>query len=256
MGAKFRPYPRMIARLDIKGQNVIKGIHLEGLRVVGQPDQLAKQYYSGGIDELIYMDTVASLYNRNSVLPIVERTAEHIFVPMTVGGGIRTLDDITSSLRSGADKVAINTAAVRRPEFVEEASRTFGSQCVVVSIEAKRRSDKHWEALVDNGRERTGVDAVKWAKQAQDLGAGEILLTSVDKEGTKAGFDRDLLIAVRSAVTIPVIASGGAGSAKHVEQALADDIDAVACATLFHYGLASVAELKASLAAAGVAIRA
>lgn len=255
MSAKFRPYPRIIARLDIKGQNVIKGIHLEGLRVVGQPDQMAREYYSSGVDEIIYMDTVASLYNRNSILPIIERTAHDVFVPMTVGGGIRTLDDITQSLRSGADKVAINTAAIRRPEFVEEASKTFGSQCIVISIEAKRRSPHHWEALVDNGRERTGVDAVEWARKAQDLGAGEILLTSVDKEGTKAGFDRDLLGAVRGEVTIPVIASGGVGSVAHVEQALLDDVDAVACATLFHYGLASVSELKASLAGAGVAVR-
>ena len=178
---------RIIARLDIKGENVIKGIHLEGLRVVGKPGDLAHKYYSEGVDELLYMDAVASLYERNNILPIVKRAAHDIFVPMTVGGGIRTLEDITAVLRSGADKVAINTAAVNRPEFLSDAAQTFGSQCIVLSVEAIKRSHGMWEVLVDNGREVTGRNVLDWVTEAEQRGIGEILITSVDAEGTEDG---------------------------------------------------------------------
>ena len=175
---RVRHPPRIIARLDIKGPNVVKGIHLEGLRVVGKPAELARRYYDQGVDEIVYMDIVASLYGRNSILSVVEDAARDIFVPLTVGGGIRTVEDVTAALRSGADKVAINTAAIARPAFLTEAAQAVGSQAIVVSIEAKRR-DGWWEAMTDNGREKTGRDALEWAAEAEGLGAGEILLTSV-----------------------------------------------------------------------------
>lgn len=247
---------RLIARLDIKGSNVIKGIHLEGLRVVGQPGPMARRYYDEGIDEIVYMDTVASLYGRNNILPIVEEAAHDIFVPLTVGGGIRTVDDITSALRSGADKVAVNTAAIARPDFIREASNALGSQCIVLSIEAKRRGEGRWEALTDNGRERTGVDVLEWVRKAEDLGAGEILLTSVDKEGTRRGFDHSLFRAVRERVSVPVIGCGGASSVDHVSEAITGDgLDAVACASLFHYEHVSIPAMRSLLEAAGVPVR-
>lgn len=250
------PPLRLISRLDIKGPNVIKGIHLEGLRVVGQPGPMARQYYENGIDEIIYMDTVASLYGRNNILPVVEEAAHDIFVPLTVGGGIRSVEDITAALRSGADKVAINTAAIAQPKFLEEAARAFGSQCVVLSIEAKRRGDQSWEALTDNGRERTGVDVLDWVKRGEELGVGEILVTSIDREGTRRGFDHELFRLVREAVSIPVIGCGGAGKSDHVLEAVREcGLDAIACASLFHYGHASVPEMKAALTAAGIAVR-
>jgi cyclase len=250
------PPLRVVARLDIKGPNVIKGIHLEGLRVVGKPSELARHYYEQGVDEIIYMDTVASLYGRNNILSVVEDAARDIFVPLTVGGGIRTVDDFVVALRSGADKVAVNTAAIARPALISEAASSLGSQCVVVSVEAKRRDDGHWEALTDNGRERTGVDVLDWVARAEKLGAGEILITSVDREGTRKGFDVELVQAVRARVGIPVIAAGGAGSAAHVV-AMANEraADAVACASLFHYNLCPVPDLKAALADAGVEVR-
>lgn len=250
------PPARLIARLDIKGTNVIKGIHLEGLRVVGRPGPMARRYYEEGIDEIVYMDTVASLYGRNNILSVVEEAARDIFVPMTVGGGVRSIDDIVAALRSGADKVAINTAAIERPEFLRAAARALGSQCVVLSIEAKRRGEGRWEALTDNGRERTGVDVLEWVREAEDMGAGEILLTSVDKEGTRRGFDHELFQAVRKRVSIPVIGCGGAGTADHVVRAVKEDgLDAIACASLFHYDHAPVPQLKAALSKAGVAVR-
>jgi len=248
--------PRIIARLDIKGANVIKGIHLEGLRVVGKPGEMARRYYEQGVDEIIYMDTVASLYGRNNILPVVEEAARDIFVPLTVGGGIRSVDDIVAALRSGADKVAINTAGIARPDFIREAAQMLGSQCIVVSIEAKRRSPGKWEALTDNGRERTGVDVLDWASTAERLGAGEIMVTSVDMEGTRSGFDHELFRAVRQRVGIPVIGCGGAGSAAHVVKAVEQDgLDAIACASLFHFGACSLADLKAALSRAGIAVR-
>ena len=250
------PPPRLIARLDIKGPNVIKGIHLEGLRVVGQPGNIARRYYRQGIDEIVYMDTVASLYGRNNILDVVEAAAADIFVPLTVGGGIREIDDIVAALRSGADKVAVHTAAIARPDFIREAAQSFGSQCIVLSVEAKARGPGRWEALTDNGRQRTDVDVLDWVVEAESLGVGEILLTSVDREGTRKGFDHDLFRAVRARVGIPVIGCGGAGKADHVAEAVRDDgLDAVACASIFHYDTCPVSDLKCALADTGVTVR-
>lgn len=246
---------RVVARLDIKGPNLVKGIHLEGLRVMGDPAEHALRYYGEGADELIYIDIVASLYERNNLADVVARTASHIFVPLTVGGGIRSIQDITTLLRAGADKVAINTGAVRRPELIREASRQFGSQCIVLSIEAKRQPDGHWEAYTDNGRERTGLDAIEWAKRAIDLGAGELLLTSIDREGTKKGFELPLIAGLGPIVGVPVIASGGAGSIDHVAAALGAGADAVAVAGLLHYRTETIGSLKAGLVERGHEVR-
>lgn len=247
---------RVIPRLDIKGPNLVKGINLEGLRVLGKPRDFASRYYRAGADELIYMDIVASLYGRNNLVDIVEETTKDVFIPLTVGGGVRSISDIVRLLRAGADKVAINTEAVRRPDFVREACRAFGSQCIVVSIEAKRQPHGGWEAYTDNGRERTGVDAVEWARRAADLGAGEILLTSVDNEGTKRGFDLSLTSMIARTVGVPVIACGGAGSATDLARAVEEGgADAVAAANIFHYGTHTIADAKAALAARGIAVR-
>ena len=200
---------RLIARLDIKGPNLIKGIHLEGLRVIGSPNEYALRYYHQGADELIYMDCVASLYGRNHLGEIIKVAAKDIFVPMTVGGGIRSVDDATEILRSGADKVAVNTAAVNNPQLITDIARRFGSQCMVLSIEAKQVEPERWEVFTDNGRERTGLDVIDWVKRGVALGAGEVLLTSVDREGTRKGFDVNLIKAVSCEINVPIIASGG-----------------------------------------------
>jgi cyclase len=248
---------RVIPRLDIKGPNLVKGIHLEGLRKLGAPGDFAARYYAQGADELIYMDIVASLYGRNSLTEIVEQAARQIFVPMTVGGGVRSVDDFKNLLRCGADKIAVNTAAIKDPSILTDAARAFGSQCVVLSIEAKQQNDGHWEAYTDNGRERTGVDAVAWAKKGESLGAGEILLTSVDREGTRRGFDLDLLAAVSGSVNIPVIASGGAGTPEHFREAVEKGrADAVSAAYVLHYGELTVGAIKDALAGAGREVRA
>lgn len=228
---------RVIARLDIKGPNLVKGIHLEGLRVLGKPELFAREYYEQGADELLYMDCVASLYQRNSLLEIVERTSREIFIPLTVGGGLRSLDDIRSALRAGADKVSLNTAAIARPEFIREASRRFGSSTIVVSIEAIKDPVRGYLCYTDNGREFTGVDAIQWATQAAELGAGEIMVTSIDREGTGKGFDLELTRRIAESVSIPVIACGGAGALDHVVAAVVDArADAVCLASLLHYG--------------------
>jgi imidazole glycerol-phosphate synthase subunit HisF len=253
--AAMRPPRRVIARLDIKGPNLVKGIHLEGLRVMGNPAEHALRYYEEGADELIYIDIVASLYERNNLLDVVERTASTIFVPLTVGGGIRKIEDVTALLRAGADKVAINTAAVRRPELLREASRMFGSQCIVLSIEAKRLPSGGWEAYTDNGREKTGLDAIEWAQRAVEMGAGELLLTSVDREGTRKGFDLELVAALGPKLGVPVIVCGGAGSIAHVTQAFDAGADAVAVASLLHYRMETLGSLKAGLEQQGVAVR-
>ena len=235
---------RIIARLDIKNENVIKGIHLEGLRVVGDPNDLALNYYKSGIDEIIYMDVVASLYGRNNIFEIVKKAAKNIFVPLTVGGGIRTIEDITEALHSGADKVAINTEAVKNPAFIEEASKLFGSQCIVLSIEAIKNNSS-WEVLTDNGREKTGIDVIDWVNEAQKMGVGEILLTSVDAEGTQQGFDINLINEVNTKIDIPLIAAGGAGNIDHINNVIKKtDINAICCASIFHYKKYSPNELK------------
>lgn len=247
---------RLIARLDIKGPNLIKGIHLEGLRVIGDPQQHAREYYEQGADELIYMDIVASLYGRNNLTDIVRKAAHDIFVPLTVGGGVRSVEDVNMLLRVGADKVAVNTAAVARPGLITEVARRFGAQCMVLSIEAKRVAPGRWEAYTDNGREKTGLDVVDWARRAEKLGAGEILLTSVDQEGTRKGFDVPLVQAVASVVGIPVIASGGMGTTGHlVEVVKAGGADAVAMADCLHYKRLGMAEVRAAAKAAGLGVR-
>ncbi|SVE05661.1 uncharacterized protein METZ01_LOCUS458515, partial [marine metagenome] len=198
---------RLVARLDVKAPNLVKGVQLEGLRKLGNPNDFAIQYYDQGIDEIYYEDIVASLYERNSLVDIIETTSRDIFVPITVGGGLRSIDDVSTVLRAGADKVAINTAAIKDPSIIRSVARRFGSQCMVLSIQAKRQMDR-WEAYFDNGREHSGLDVLEWAKTGQRMGAGEILLTSVDQEGTAEGFDIDLVKAVEEIADIPIIASG------------------------------------------------
>lgn len=226
---------RVIPRLDIKGAHLVKGIHLEGLRVLGKPEHYARQYFEQGADELMYQDVVASLYGRNSLLDIVSRTAREISIPLTVGGGIRTLDDIRALLRAGADKVAINTAAIGCPAFIREAACAFGSSTIVVAIEAIRESNGTYLAYTDNGREHTGLNAFAWAEQAADLGAGEILATSVDREGTGSGYDIDLIQGIAARVSVPVVAHGGAGKAEDVVDAVEAGADAACLASILHY---------------------
>lgn len=247
---------RLIPRLDIKGPNLIKGIHLEGLRVVGDPQEYARRYYEQGADELIYMDIVASLYGRNSLRDIVSRTARDVFIPLTVGGGVRSVDDVRELLRAGADKVAINTAAVQRPQLISEVSHTFGSQCMVLSIEAKKLGNGRWEVFTDNGRERTGRDVMEWVAQATELGIGEILLTSVDQEGTRKGFDVELVRKVTAVTTVPVIASGGMGSVDHlVDVCERGQADAVAIADALHYNRLSLLDIRLQAREQGLAVR-
>lgn len=227
---------RIIARLDIKGPNLVKGVHLEGLRVLGRPEDFARHYYEGGADELIYMDVVASLYERNSLHEIITRTAEQIFIPITVGGGIRTVDDIRAILRAGADKVALNTAVIKNPSLIKEAAEKFGSSTIIVAIETIRQPQGTYLAFTDNGREHTGIEALSWARQVEDLGAGEILLTSVDREGTGEGFDIGLTKSIAEAVDIPVIAHGGPGKLSHIADVIRNgEADAVAVASMIHY---------------------
>jgi imidazole glycerol-phosphate synthase subunit HisF len=227
---------RIIPRLDIKGPNLVKGVHFEGLRVLGKPEHFARHYFEQGADELIYMDAVASLYGRNSLEAIVERTSREVFIPLCVGGGLRSVDDIRAVLRAGADKVSLNTAAIARPELIREASRAFGSSTIVVSIEAIRRPDGSYEAYTDYGREHSGRDAAAWAVQAVELGAGELVVTSIDREGTGAGFDLGLTRRIAESVPVPVIAGGGAGTAAHVCDVVRDGrADAVSLASILHY---------------------
>jgi cyclase len=247
---------RIIPRLDIKGPNLIKGIHLEGLRVIGDPQEYAIRYAESGADELLYIDIVASLYGRNNLSDIIRRAADRVFVPITVGGGIRSVDDARHILRSGADKVAINTAAIARPELISEISRMFGSQAMVLSIEAKSQGPGRWEAYTDNGRERTGVDVIEWVKRGVELGAGEILITSIDREGTRKGYDIDLIRQVSQAVSVPVIASGGMGTIEHmVEAAVTGQADAVAMADVLHYKRMSLDGIREAALAANLPVR-
>ena len=250
------PGVRIIARLDIKGPNLIKGIHLEGLRVVGDPGVYAHRYYTDGADELIYMDIVASLYGRNNLTDIVTRAAREIFVPMTVGGGVRSVEDATGLLRAGADKVAINTEATKRPELLTDMARRFGSQCVVLSIEAKRTRPGKWEFYTYNGREKNGLDVVDWARRGEQLGAGEILLTSVDQEGTRQGYDVELVRAVAPNVDVPVIASGGMGKLEHFREVVCKGgADAVAIAGVLHYDKVRIDQIRSYARESGIAVR-
>jgi cyclase len=240
---------RLVARLDIKSSNLIKSIHLEGLRVVGDPNTYAKKYYQEGIDELVFIDCVATLYGRNNLSDIIYKATKDIFVPITVGGGIRSLNDAKNILNCGADKIAVNTGAVTNPKFISELANTIGSQSVVLSVEAKKRNANRWEVYTSNGREQTGLDVFEWIKKSVSLGVGEILLTSIDKEGTRKGFDIDLMKLASQATDIPIIASGGLGNINHlIELINLGKIDAAAVADAIHYRRISVKELKNTIA--------
>ena len=246
---------RLIARLDVKAPNLVKGIQFEGLRKLGDPNEFALKYYKQGVDEIYYEDIVASLYDRNSLLDIVERTTRNIFVPVTVGGGLRSVEDVAAVLRAGADKVAINTAAIKDPSIISSVARRFGSQCMVLSIQAKRQ-DANWEAYFDNGREHSGLDVIEWAKIGQKMGAGEILLTSVDQEGTAHGFDISLVKSIVNMVDIPVIASGGMGKLEDLDAVILDaGADAVAMAHVLHYKKYTVDELRNHCIRSGIPVR-
>ena len=247
---------RVIARIDVKNEFAIKGIHLEGLRKIGNPNILACNYYKDGIDEIFFMDAVAAYYDRNSLTELIQNSCRNVFIPITVGGGIGSIDDIKNLLKSGADKVAINTKAVKNPDFILQSSKTFGSQCIVSSIEAKFIKDGKWEVYIDNGRESTGKDVVEWAKYVEELGAGEIMLTSIDKEGTKKGFDIELYKEVVNKVSIPIIASGGMGKSTDAVKLLKDaDIDAIASASVLHYKIESIKEIKQTLFENNIRVR-
>ena len=249
-------HTRLIARLDIKGTNLIKGVQLEGLRVIGDPNIYAIKYYEQGIDELLFMDAVASLYGRNNLNEIIRKVTQNIFIPITVGGGIRDINDATEILRSGADKVAINTAAVLNPEIISDISQKFGNQCMVLSIEAKKNSQGNWEVFTNNGRERTGLNVVNWASEGVSRGAGEILLTSIDREGTRKGFDVELMKAVSSVVDVPVIASGGMGRLDDLFSVVkTGGVDAVAMADVIHYERFEINTIRKYAQQAGLAVR-
>jgi cyclase len=238
---------RIIARLDIKNDAVIKGIHLEGQRKVGAPLELAADYYKSGVDEVLFMDSVASLYGRSNLFDTIALACRSVFVPITLGGGIRSVEDVERALEAGADKVAINTALTREPSLVEKIATIYGSQCLVGSIEAKRTGQR-WEAYVSNGREPTGRDVFEWASELESRGIGELLVTSVDREGTQRGFDIDLYESLSAKTTVPVVACGGAGSLAHVKE-LVDRCapQGVALASILHYKKSSVESLKAAL---------
>ena len=236
---------RVIGRLDVKGRRLIKGIQYEGVRVIGDALDFAKKYYADGIDELVYIDAVASLYGRPSMTDLLKDTVQDVFVPVTAGGGINSVDDVRNLLSSGADKVAINTGAIRCPTLISEISDRFGSQCVVVSIQAKQIGDDKWEAYVECGRERTGVDVLEWAQKVESLGAGEILLTAIDKDGTYRGADLALTKLVAQSASIPVIASGGIGSEDDIIDAIDEGYaDALAIGKALHFERLGMSEIR------------
>jgi len=247
---------RLIARLDVKAPFLIKGVHMEGLRKLGDPQSFAERYYQAGIDEIIYIDAVASLYERNTIVDIVRQTASNVFIPITAGGGVRSVSDARELLRAGADKIAINTAAIKNPTLVSGIASALGSQCMVLSVQAKRRTDGSWEAYCDQGREHTGKSVLDWVVEAEKLGAGEILLTSVDQEGTCRGYDVNLVKAVSAAVRIPVIASGGAGTIQHMEDVVRiGGATGVAMAHVLHYDKLALADVRDTMRASGVSLR-
>ena len=246
---------RLVARLDVKGENLIKSVQFEGLRVMGDPAAAAISYYQGGIDEILYVDPVASLYGRNGLHDILRRTVRDIFVPITAVGGVRCIEDARAVLRSGADKVGVNTAALERPQLIGELAEEFGAQCVVLSIEAKARAGGGWECFAENGREASGRGPSEWASEAVGRGAGEVLVTSVDREGTRRGFDDALVASVRESVDVPVIASGGMGAPEHLVSVLDAGADGAAVADAFHYGRWEVSELRSELVRRGVGLR-
>ena len=247
---------RVIPCLDVKEGRTVKGINFVDLIDAGDPVEQARLYDKEGADELCFLDITASHENRDTLFDVVSRTSEQCFMPLTVGGGVRTTDDIRKLLLTGADKVSINSSAVQRPELVAEAAEKFGTQCIVVAVDAKQTGSNNWEIFTHGGRNATGIDAVKWAQRMADLGAGEILLTSMDRDGTKSGFDIALTRAVADSVPIPVIASGGVGSMDHLVEGVQDGhATAVLAASIFHFGTFTIAEVKAYMASAGVAVR-
>ena len=254
---------RIIPCLDVKDGRVVKGVHFKNLRDAGGPVENAAFYSKEGADELVFLDITATIENRKTVVEMVKATARKVFIPFTVGGGIRGIKDIEILLKSGADKISINTAAVKNPKLIEEASRKFGSQCIVVAIDAKQATRcKHltrssrWEVYINGGNTPTGIDAVKWAKKVEKLGAGEILLTSMDRDGTKDGYDIELTRAISESVNIPVIASGGAGNLKHLYEALTKGkADAVLAASIFHYRTYTIRQAKEYLKKRGIPVR-
>lgn len=247
---------RIIPCLDVKDGRVVKGVQFVNLRDAGDPVEVAKKYSDEGADEITFLDITASHEKRKTMIDVVERTASEVFVPLTVGGGLRTVEDVRELLLAGADKITINTAAIADPDFVRRASDRFGSQCIVVAIDARRRGDGGWEVFTHGGRNPTGIDAVGWAGRMEDFGAGEILLTSMDRDGTEDGYDLELTRTISETVGIPVIASGGAGRLEHLLEAVeAGRADAVLCASIFHYGKYSINEAKEFLSEKGVLVR-
>lgn len=248
---------RVIPCLDVDAGRVVKGVNFQNLRDAGDPVELARRYDAEGADELTFLDITASSADRSTTYDVVRRTAEQVFIPLTVGGGIRTVEDVDRLLREGADKVSINTAAIARPEFLREAAHRFGSQCVVLSVDARRAAGtpSGFEVTTHGGRKGTGIDAIEWARRGAELGVGEILLNSMDADGTKAGFDLEMLRLVRDAVTVPVIASGGAGAVEHFAPAVEAGADAVLAASVFHFGQLKISDVKAALGAAGSPVR-
>ena len=247
---------RVIPCLDVDGGRVVKGTNFVGLRDAGDPVELAERYDAEGADELVFLDITATHERRETIVELARRTADNVFIPFTIGGGIRSVADAQAVLDAGADKVSVNSAAVARPELIDELSEHFGAQCVVLAIDAKARAgDEGWEVFVAGGRTPTGLDAVAWAREGVERGAGEILLTSMDRDGTKDGYDLALTSAIAHAVDVPVIASGGAGTLDHLVEALEAGADAALVASLFHFGEHTVAEAKARLSDAGVAVR-
>ncbi|WP_026918972.1 imidazole glycerol phosphate synthase subunit HisF [Gordonia shandongensis] len=252
---------RVIPCLDVDGGRVVKGVNFENLRDAGDPVELAARYDAEGADELTFLDVTASSSGRGTMIDVVRRTADAVFIPLTVGGGIRTVDDVDAMLRAGADKVSVNTAAIARPEVLAEMSERFGSQCIVLSVDARTTVDPEvstpsgWEVTTHGGRRGTGIDAVEWARRGEELGVGEILLNSMDGDGTKSGFDLPMIRALRAAVSVPVIASGGAGAVEHFAPAVAAGADAVLAASVFHFGEMTIGQVKDAMRRDGVTVR-
>ncbi|MEO3783520.1 imidazole glycerol phosphate synthase subunit HisF [Actinocorallia sp. B10E7] len=248
---------RVIPCLDVDAGRVVKGVNFQNLRDAGDPVELARRYDAEGADELTFLDITASSGDRSTTYDVVRRTAEQVFIPLTVGGGVRTVEDVDKLLRAGADKVSINTAAIARPEFLREAAHRFGSQCIVLSVDARRCADtpSGFEVTTHGGRKGTGIDAIEWSRRAEELGVGEILLNSMDADGTKSGFDLEMLARVRGVVTVPVIASGGAGALEHFAPAVAAGADAVLAASVFHFGELKISEVKDAIRSAGHPVR-
>jgi cyclase len=248
---------RVIPCLDVDAGRVVKGVNFQDLRDAGDPVEMAEVYDAEGADELVFLDITASSGNRETTYDVVRRTAEQVFIPLTVGGGVRSVDDVDRLLRAGADKVSLNTAAIERPELLREAAERFGSQCIVLSVDARRAAgtESGFEVTTHGGRRGTGIDAIAWAQRGAELGVGEILLNSMDADGTRSGYDLEMIAATRAVTTVPIIASGGAGAADDFAPAVAAGADAVLAASVFHFGVLRITDAKAALRAAGCTVR-